>query len=128
MRLGSFCHGGARFTARGVSPVVLAGLAAHGRTLKGKSFSTHQSAWMEADKALEETGSSRCGLSGQLIYANACAPCLAAVALLDKVIDQFARGVVHLHIEGFHLACEVVEGQHGGDGDKQSESRGHQGL
>jgi hypothetical protein len=53
---------------------------------------------------------------------------LAAVTLLNKVIDKFARGVVHLHVEGFHLAGEVVEGHHSRDGHQQPESRGHQSL
>jgi len=42
---------------------------------------------------------------------------LAAVALLDEVIDQFAGGIVHLHVEGFHLTSEVVEGHNRGDGN-----------
>src|SRR5271155_4620696 len=58
-----------------------------------------------------------------------CSTCrLAAVALLDKVVDQLAGGVVHLHVEGFHLAGEVVEGHNRGDGHEQPESRGYQGL
>jgi hypothetical protein len=53
---------------------------------------------------------------------------LAAVALLDKVVNQLAGRVVHLHVEGFHLAGEIVEGHNRGDGHEQAESRGHEGL
>ena len=53
---------------------------------------------------------------------------LALVALLDEVVHQFARGVVHLHVEGFHAAGKIVEGHNGGDGDEQSEGRGDKGF
>ena len=55
-------------------------------------------------------------------------PHLALVALLDEVVDQFARGVIHFDVECFHTASEVVEGHDGGDGDEKSERRGDQGL
>ena len=51
---------------------------------------------------------------------------LALVALLDEVVDQFARGVIHLDVEGFDAAGEVVEGHNGRDGDQQAESGGNQ--
>ena len=53
---------------------------------------------------------------------------LALVALLDEVVDQFARGVIHLHVERFDTSGEVVEGHNGGDGDEQAERRGDQGF
>jgi len=50
------------------------------------------------------------------------------VALLDEVVDQFARGVVHLDVECFDTAGEIVEGHNGRDCDEQAECRGHQGF
>jgi hypothetical protein len=50
------------------------------------------------------------------------------VALLDEVVDQFARGVVHLHVECFDTSGEVVERHDGGDGHEQAERRGDQGF
>src|SRR5271165_1828642 len=47
-------------------------------------------------------------------------------ATLQEVVNQLARAVVHFHVEGFHLAGEVVEHHNGRDGDKQSDSCGHQ--
>src|SRR5438874_1440308 len=49
-----------------------------------------------------------------------------AAAALQEVIDQLARGVIHLHVERFDLAGEVVEHHDGRDGDEQPERRGHQ--
>ena len=40
---------------------------------------------------------------------------LALVALLDEVVNQLARGVVHFDVERFHAATEVVEGHNGRD-------------
>jgi hypothetical protein len=51
---------------------------------------------------------------------------LALVALLDEVVDQFARRVVHFDVEGFNASAEVVEGHNGGDGDQQAECSGNQ--
>ena len=48
---------------------------------------------------------------------------LALVALLDEVVDQFAGGVVHLHVESFDTSGEVVEGHDGRDGHEQAERR-----
>ena len=48
------------------------------------------------------------------------------MALLDEVVDQFARGVVHLHVESFDASGEIVERHNGGDGDEQAERRGDQ--
>src|SRR5215469_2435343 len=53
---------------------------------------------------------------------------LPPVAALQEIIHQFAGGVIHLHVERFHLAGEVVEHHDGGDGDEQSQRRGHQGF
>ena len=53
---------------------------------------------------------------------------LALVALLDEVVDQFARGVVHLDVERFDTPGEVVEGHNGRDGHEQAERRGDQGF
>ena len=49
---------------------------------------------------------------------------LAAVALLDEVINPLAGGVIHLHVEGFYLAGEVVEGHNGRDGNQKAERGG----
>src|SRR5437879_2170089 len=51
-----------------------------------------------------------------------------AVALLDEVVHQLAGAVVHLDVERFNLAGEVVERHNGGDGDQKAERRRHQGL
>src|SRR5208283_1238566 len=53
---------------------------------------------------------------------------LALVALLDEVVDQLARGVIHLHVESFDTPGEVVEQHNGGDGHEQAERSGDQGL
>src|ERR1017187_3300225 len=53
---------------------------------------------------------------------------LAPVVLLDEVIDQLARGVVHLHVESLDTPGEIVEGHDGRDGHKQPEGRGDQRL
>src|ERR1700742_1117787 len=47
-------------------------------------------------------------------------------ALLEEVIDQLARGVVHLDVERFDLIGEVVERHNGRDRNQQTESRGDQ--
>src|SRR5258708_4518410 len=39
---------------------------------------------------------------------------------LQEVVDQFARRVVHLHIERFYAAGEVVEHHDGGNSDQQA--------
>ena len=41
--------------------------------------------------------------------------------LLDEVVDQLRRAVVHLNVERFHLVGEVVERHNGRDGDEQTE-------
>ena len=51
---------------------------------------------------------------------------LALVALLDEVVDQFARGVIHLHVERFDTTREVVKRHNRGDGHQQAERRGYQ--
>src|ERR1700749_2650118 len=53
---------------------------------------------------------------------------LPLVALLDEVVEKFARGVVHLHVEGLNTSGEVVEGHHGGNRHQQAERGGHQRL
>src|SRR5437868_6875749 len=50
------------------------------------------------------------------------------MALLDEVVHQFARTVVHLDVERLHLAGEVVERHNGGDGDEKAECRGDKSL
>src|SRR5215831_20118639 len=47
-------------------------------------------------------------------------------ATLQEVVNQLAGAVVHFHVEGFHLAGEVVEHHDGGNRDEQSDGRGHQ--
>src|SRR5208283_1212588 len=49
---------------------------------------------------------------------------LAPVALLDEVVDQFARGVVHLDVECLDTTRKVVERHHGGDGHEQTKRGG----
>jgi hypothetical protein len=44
-----------------------------------------------------------------------------AVRLLDEVVHQLARAVVHLDVERLHLVGEVVERHNGRDGDEQTE-------
>src|SRR5262249_49934725 len=53
---------------------------------------------------------------------------LLAAAAREEVVDQLHRGVVHFDVEGFDLVGEVVEGPHGRDGDKQTESGGDEGF
>ena len=53
---------------------------------------------------------------------------LALVALLDEVVHEFARGVVHLDVESFDAAAEVVEGHNRGDRDEQAERGGYEGF
>src|SRR5277367_6817956 len=48
------------------------------------------------------------------------------MALLDEVVHQFARAIVHLDVKRFNLAGEVVERHNGGDSNKKTESRRHQ--
>ena len=48
------------------------------------------------------------------------------MALLDEVVDEFARGVIHLDVECFDTPCEIVEGHNGGDSHQQTECGGHQ--
>ena len=55
-------------------------------------------------------------------------PRLALVALLDEIVDQFARGVVHLDVESFDTASKVVEGHNGRDSHEQAECSGDQGF
>jgi len=50
--------------------------------------------------------------------SNRQSPRLALVALLDEVVDEFAGGVIHLHVEILDTTGEVVEGHDGGDGDQ----------
>src|SRR3984957_9193054 len=50
----------------------------------------------------------------------------ANVAALQEVIDQFARRVIHLDVERFHAASQVVEHHHGRAGDQQPDGGGGQ--
>src|SRR5579864_1140511 len=47
-------------------------------------------------------------------------------ALLQEVVDQFARRVIHLDVERFHAAGQVVEHHDGRDGDEQPDGRRNQ--
>src|SRR5580765_1425702 len=47
-------------------------------------------------------------------------------ALFQEVIDQFARRVVHLHVERFHATGQIIEHHDGRDGDEQPDSRRNQ--
>src|SRR5271163_753913 len=53
---------------------------------------------------------------------------LGPVALLNEVVDQFARAVVHLDVKGLNLTREVVERHNGWDGDEQAERGRYEGL
>src|ERR1035437_7343112 len=53
---------------------------------------------------------------------------LPFLALLDEVVDQFARRVVHLDVKVLDTSGEVVERHHGGNGHEQAECRGYQGF
>src|SRR6266700_4732340 len=44
---------------------------------------------------------------------------------LQEVINQLARGVVHLHVESFHAARQIGEHHDGGNRDCQPDRRGH---
>src|SRR5271166_4321985 len=55
-------------------------------------------------------------------------PLPANLTALQEIVDQLARAVIHFHVEGFHLAGEVVEHHDGRNGDEQSDSGGHQGF
>src|ERR1035438_6294668 len=55
-------------------------------------------------------------------------PRLALVALFDEVVDQFARGVIHLHVEILDTPGEIVERHHGWNGHQEAERRGHKGF
>src|SRR5690348_7150456 len=51
---------------------------------------------------------------------------LLRAAAQDEVVDELHRGVVHLHVEGFHLVGEVVVGPDGGDGYEKTEGGGNE--
>src|SRR2546430_265860 len=51
---------------------------------------------------------------------------LLGAAAQDEIVDEFHRGVVHLHVEGFHFVGEVVVSPDGGDGHEQAEGGGDQ--
>src|ERR1700733_3186537 len=53
---------------------------------------------------------------------------LGPVALLDEIVNQFARAVVHLDVERLDLTGEVVERHNGWGGDEQSEGGSYEGL
>ncbi len=52
-----------------------------------------------------------------------CQPRQASCSLLDEVVDQLGRGVVHLDVEVLDAAGQVVVEPHGRDGHDQSERR-----
>src|ERR1700677_229061 len=45
---------------------------------------------------------------------------------LQEVIDQFARGVIHLHVERFHATGQVVKHHNGRNCHKQADRGGYQ--
>src|ERR1700678_2760749 len=45
---------------------------------------------------------------------------------LQEVIDQFARGVIHLHVERFHATGQVVKHHDRRNGHKQADGGGHE--
>src|SRR3984957_14243571 len=53
---------------------------------------------------------------------------LAALRLLDEVVHQLARGVVHLDVKRLDFVGEVVKQHHGRNGNQQAECSGHQCL
>ncbi len=50
------------------------------------------------------------------------------MALLDKVVNQFARAVIHLDVKRLNLTGEVVERHNGRDRDEQTEGGRYEGL
>ena len=48
--------------------------------------------------------------------------------LLDEVVHQLRRAVVHLHVKRLDLVGEVVEAHNGRNRDQQTERRRHQGF
>src|SRR6202163_5054751 len=47
---------------------------------------------------------------------------------LKEVIDQFARGVIHLHVERFHATGQIVEHHNRRNRHEQSDCGGHKRL
>src|SRR3954454_9849491 len=47
-------------------------------------------------------------------------------ALLEEVVDKFARRVVHLDVERFHTPGQIVKHHNGRDGDEQPDGRRYQ--
>src|SRR5512135_622173 len=45
---------------------------------------------------------------------------------LQEVVNQFTRRVIHLHVESFHAAGQIIEHHHGRDGDEQTDGGGYQ--
>src|SRR5579862_903846 len=62
--------------------------------------------------------------AGQATHSGIKLPAIAA--LLEEVVDQFARRVVHFDVERFHATGQVVEHHDGGDGDEQADGRRNQ--
>src|ERR1035438_8856194 len=52
----------------------------------------------------------------------------AALRTLEEVVDQLARRVPHLHVEGFNLVGEEVVHPDRGNGHEQTDSGGHEGF
>jgi hypothetical protein len=50
----------------------------------------------------------------------------AQTAALEEIVNEFARGVIHLHVERFYAAGQIVEHHDGRDGDEQADSGGHE--
>src|SRR5260370_7768811 len=53
---------------------------------------------------------------------------LLRAAAQNEVVDELHRGVVHLHVEGFHLVREIVICPNGGDGHEKTEGGGNEGF
>src|SRR2546425_3415072 len=68
------------------------------------------------------------GALRQLMSATAVSAALGAAhaPALQEVVDQFARGIIHLHVERFHAAGQVVEHHNRRNRYKQSDGGGHQ--
>src|SRR5713101_1671859 len=51
---------------------------------------------------------------------------LPGAATQDEIVDELHRGVVHLHVEGFHFVREIVVSPHRRDRDEKTERGGDQ--
>src|SRR3984893_2033945 len=65
-------------------------------------------------------------LSNSWVQPSALGP--AHAPALQEVIDQFARGVIHLHVERFHATGQIVEHHNRRNRHEQSDCGGHKRL